>query len=116
MLADILVGASRQVTSQASDVHFRRGDYNAAAAECKTGLGMAQPDRTQLMVVLRCKHADAMAALGRHTEAITDCCAAIELDPSYLKAYQLRAKAAAVCAVQVSIAVIAHQRTSRICA
>lgn len=96
--------ASRQeVTSQAGDVQFRLGDYNAAAAEYKTGLGMAQPDRTQLKAVLHCNHAEAMAALGRHTEAITDCCAAIELDPSYLKAYQLRAKAAAVCAVQVSI-------------
>ena len=110
ILAGILVGASVQdVTLQAGDAYFRCGDYNAAAAEYKAGLGMAQSDQTQLKLKLHCSHADAMAALGRHTEAIMDCCAAVELDPSYLKAYQLRAEAAAVCAVQVSIAVTAHQ-------
>ncbi len=90
-------------------MYFQHGDYNAAVEEYKTGLSMAQAGQTHLKVVLHCNRADAMAALGQHREAITDCCAAIQLDPSYLRAYQLRAKAAAVCALQVSVAATMHQ-------
>ena len=55
---------------------------------------MAQPDQAPLKAVLHCNHAAAMHALGQLTEAIADCCAAIALDASYLKAYQRRAEAA----------------------
>ena len=55
---------------------------------------MAQPDQAPLKAVLHCNHAACMHVLGQHTEAVADCCAAIALDASYLKAYQRRAEAA----------------------
>ena len=94
-------------------MHFQRGQHSAAAEEYTAGLAAAQPDQAQLKAVLHCNHAAAMSALGQHTEAVADCCAAIALDPSYLKAYQRRAEAAAALgddssAVQVGAAPLYH--------
>ncbi len=72
---------------------------------------MAQPDQAPLKAVLHCNHAAAMHALGQHTEAIADCCAAIALDASYLKAYQRRAEAAMALgdtAAAVQVAQLRH--------
>ena len=79
---------------QAGNALFQHGDHSGAAEEYKAGLAAAQPDQAPLKAVLHCNHAAAMHALGRLTEAIADCCAAIALDASYLKAYQRRAEAA----------------------
>ncbi|CAL5221311.1 g3481 [Coccomyxa viridis] len=79
---------------QAGNARFQQGDNSRAAEEYKAGLAVAQPDQAPLKAVLHCNHAAAMHALGQHTEAIADCCAAIALDASYLKAYQRRAEAA----------------------
>lgn len=62
--------------------------------EYKAGLSAAQPDQAPLKAVLHCNLAAALHAMGRHTEAIAECCAAMALDPTYLKAYQRRAEAA----------------------
>ena len=93
---------------QAGNALFQRGDHARAAEEYKAGLAAAQPDQAPLKAVLHCNHAAAMHALGQHVAAIADCCAAITLDPSYLKAYQRRAEAATALgdtssAVQVRI-------------
>ena len=79
---------------QAGNALFQRGDHARAAEEYTAGLAAAQPDQAALKAVLHCNHAAAMHALGQHVAAIADCCAAIALDPSYLKAYQRRAEAA----------------------
>ena len=79
---------------QAGNALFQRGDHVRAAEEYTAGLAAAQPDQAPLKAVLHCNHAAAMHTLGQHVAAIADCCAAITLDPSYLKAYQRRAEAA----------------------
>ncbi len=83
------------LVAQAGNAQFQHGQHSAAAAEYTAGLAVAQPDQVQLKAVLHCNRAAASAALGQQTEAVADCCAAIALDPSYLKAYQRRAEAAA---------------------
>lgn len=98
-------------------MHFQRGQHSAAAEEYAAGLAAAQPDQSQLKAVLHCNRAAAMAALGQHTEAVADCCAAITLDPAYLKAFQRRAEAAAALgdvssAVQVGAAPLSYVSAS----
>ena len=102
---------------QAGNAHFQHGDHSSAADEYKAGLAVAQADQAPLKAVLHANHAAAMHALGRHTEAIADCCAAIVMDASYLKAYQRRAEAAIALgdinsAVQVRCTKCAQARAS----
>ena len=96
---------------QAGNALFQRGDHARAAKEYTAGLAAAQPDQAPLKAGLHCNHAAAMHALSQHVAAVADCCAAIALDPSYLKAYQRRAEAATALddissAVQVCLYIV----------
>ena len=87
-------GCDAVCDGQAGNTLFQNGDHSGAAEAYKAGLAVAQPDQAPLKAVLHCNRAAAMHALDQHAEAVADCCAAIALDASYLKAYQRRAEAA----------------------
>ncbi|KAK9844088.1 hypothetical protein WJX81_004268 [Elliptochloris bilobata] len=81
-----------QARKLAGNAAFQAGRYAEAAAAYSAGLAASGGD-AGLEAALYCNRAACGAALGRPAEAVADACAALALEPGYLRALQRRADA-----------------------
>ena len=73
---------------------FALKKFEQAAASYSSGLEAKSGD-DKLDAVLHCNRAAALSALGKHVDAVADCCAAEALDKGYLRPRARRAEALA---------------------